>query len=398
MVFKMARELAISIYLFVFRLFFNIFGLFPQKEKTTFVASFGDNIFYVLEEVKKQTTDQIVILKTSQCKFNFNVNSHHKVLDFETYNLIDWIKSIYHLATSKKIFVDNYYGFLAVTDFKSNVSCIQLWHAAGAIKQFGLKDPSNILRTERAMERFQRVYSRFNYVVVGSEKMANIFRESFNISNDQILRSGVPRTDLFFNQNQLEKIKRLLKSQYPIINDKKVILYAPTFRDGQLNNSTIKLDIEAMYRELKEDYVVFLRLHPAMNVTFNNKYPNFIVDVSNYVDINELLVVTDILITDYSSIPFEFSLLNKPMLFYAYDIEEYSRSRGFWEDYEQTTPGPVVRTTEKLIQLISDNEFDLDNIHYYANQWNQYSTGNSSRRLVEAIYTEDEALEAVDHV
>lgn len=394
----MARELVISIYLFIFQICFNIFKLFPQKEKTIFVASFGDNIFYVLQEVEKQTNDQIVILRTSQCKFNFNIDSHHKVLDFETYNLIDWLRSIYHLATSKKVFVDNYYGFLAVTDFKSNVSCIQLWHAAGAIKQFGLKDPSNRFRSERAIDRFQKVYSRFNYVVAGSEKMANIFRESFGISNSQIIRSGIPRTDLFFNQEHLKQIEKSLKAEYPIIKNKKVILYAPTFRDGKLNDSTIKLNIESMYRELKEDYVLFLRLHPAMNVEFDNKYPNFIVDVSNYVDINELLVVSDLLITDYSSIPFEFSLLNKPMLFYAYDLEEYNQLKGFWEDYEQMVPGPITRTTDELIHSIKNGEFDLNTISSFAHQWNQYSVGYSSRRLVEALYTEDEALEVVDHV
>jgi len=394
----MVREIAISIYLFIFRLFFYTFRLFPQKEKTTFVTSFGDNIFYVLKEVEKQTNDQMIILQTPQCKFNFDIiDSHHKILNFGTYHFIDWFRSIYHLATSKKVFVDNYYGFLAVTDFKPNVTCIQLWHAAGAIKQFGLKDPSNKLRSQRANQRFQKVYSRFNYVVVGSEKMANIFRESFNLSNDQILRSGIPRTDLFFNPENLKQLETELKLKYPIINNKKVILYAPTFRDGELNNSSIKLNIESMYQELKEDYVLFLRLHPAMNVTFNNKYPDFIIDVSNYVNINELLVITDILITDYSSIPFEFSLLNRPILFYAYDLEEYSQSRGFWEDYEHMVPGPVLKTTDELIYKIQNNEFDLDLISSFAKLWNQYSLGYSSKRLVELIYSDDEALEAVDH-
>src|SRR5690625_4592895 len=136
----MAREIFITVYLFVFRTLFYIFNLFPQKKKTTFVASFGDNVLYTIEEIEKQTDDQVVILQTSQCKVNFDNASDRMILDFETFNLVDWVKSIYHLATSQHIFVDNYFGFLAVTNFRPNVSCIQLWHAAGAVKQFGLKE------------------------------------------------------------------------------------------------------------------------------------------------------------------------------------------------------------------------------------------------------------------
>src|SRR5690625_3449869 len=194
----MARELFITVYLFVFRTLFYIFNLFPQKKKTTFVASFGDNVLYTVKEIEKQTDDQVVILKTSQCKIDFDNSSNRIILDFETLNLVDWFKSIYHLATSDNIFVDNYFGFLAVTNFKANVRCIQLWHAAGAVKQFGLKDLSIGQRSERAHDRFQKVYERFDHVIVGSEKMASIFKESFGIINVQLLRSGIHNREFLY--------------------------------------------------------------------------------------------------------------------------------------------------------------------------------------------------------
>src|SRR5690606_20333793 len=137
------REIAIQFYLFVFRFFFNLFSICPQKKKTTFVASFGDNALFVMKELQKRTEDQIVILKTDSCRVDFD----GKVLNFEPRHFPDWIRSIYHLATSQNIFIDNYFGFLAAIKFKANVKCIQLWHAAGAIKQFGLRDPSNESRS-----------------------------------------------------------------------------------------------------------------------------------------------------------------------------------------------------------------------------------------------------------
>src|SRR5699024_5554544 len=112
----------------------------------------------------------------------------------------------------------------------------------------------------------------------------------------------------------MRQAKESFKNDLPCIKDKKIILYAPTYRDDELHVTDLALDLEKMYREFKRGYVLFLRLHPAVNETFENKYPGFVFNVSSYHDINHLLVVTDILVTDYSSIPFEYSLLNKPMV------------------------------------------------------------------------------------
>src|SRR5699024_12558819 len=105
------------------------------------------------------------------------------------------------------------------------------------------------------------------------------------------------------------------------------LFYAPTYRDNELDIGELKLDIEKMYQAFKHDYVLLLRLHPAINGEFQNKYPGFVINVSGNYNINHLLVITDILITDYSSIPFEFSLLNKPMVFFAYDLEDRKSTR-----------------------------------------------------------------------
>ncbi|MEN1967740.1 CDP-glycerol glycerophosphotransferase family protein [Lentibacillus sp. N15] len=385
----MARELTITIYLFVFRLLFDVFKSFPQKKKTVFVASFGDNILYTLNELEKQTDEPAIILKTSQCKGNFEQITAH-ILNFNPGNLVQWLQSIYHLATADKIFIDNYFGFLAVTDFKANVQCIQLWHAAGAIKQFGLKDHSITNRSSRAHERFQKVYNRFTHVVVGSEKMAEIFKESFGLSNNAILRSGIPRTDLFYDKEERKNVEQTIRQLYPIINQKKVILYAPTYRDDQLDNATIALDIERLYQHFHEEYVLFLRLHPAIKHAFVNNYTDFVYDGSDITDVNHLLLVTDILITDYSSIPFEFALLERPMIFFAYDLEKYEQARGFWEDYETLVPGPVVTKTDDIIDVIKNEIFDMNRVKDFANQWNQYSTGNASKILISTFYKEEE--------
>src|SRR5699024_7708756 len=195
----MVRELAISLYLFVFRILFNIFKLFPQKKKTSFVTSFGDNVLYTVNALEEKYSEEIVILKTNQCQVDFNDKDGRTVVPFELSHPFDWIRSTYHLASSRMAFTDNYFGFVAVSTFHSHVTCIQLWHAAGAIKQFGLNDPSNQYRTKRAIKRFHKVYQRFDHVVVGSEKMADSFKESFGLDDNRMLSSGILWTAFYFD-------------------------------------------------------------------------------------------------------------------------------------------------------------------------------------------------------
>lgn len=388
----MVREFAISLYLLIFRIFFYTFRLFPQKKKTTFVTSFGDNVLYTVKEVEKQTDDRIVILKTSQCRVNFEVDERRTVLLFEVSRPLDWMRSVFHLATSRLIFIDNYFGFLAVTRFRPGVRCVQLWHAAGAVKQFGLNDPSNSDRSTRAVRRFKQVYDRFDHVVVGSEKMADIFKDSFGLSDDRMLRTGIPRTDFFYDLEGMEQVAWELARRYSEIGNKKVILYAPTYRGDALSSADLALDIRALHRALGNEYVLMLRLHPAIQGDFDNRYPGFVIDVTDYPDIHHLLAVTDLLVTDYSSIPFEFALLGRPMVFFAYDLEEYAVARGFTDEFEEMVPGPVVRTTRELSDVVQNDQFDLGRVQAFAEEWNEYSVGGSSKRLIERLYDQERGV------
>src|SRR5699024_258623 len=122
------------------------------------------------------------------------------------------------------ILADNYFGFFAAARFKENTLRIQLWHAVGALKQFGLMDPSNGERTSRAIKRFKRVYDNFDYTVIGSEPMGSIFKENFGLTNDRLRRTGIPRTDVFYNEREMHQIKQSIYNRFPDIQGKKIIL------------------------------------------------------------------------------------------------------------------------------------------------------------------------------
>ncbi|MEH6907833.1 CDP-glycerol glycerophosphotransferase family protein [Neobacillus drentensis] len=390
---QMVRELAICFYLWIFKCFFSIFSLVPLKNKTTFVVSFGDNSQYVYKEIRRQNIPMKVVFLCEKKTFQkFKDDRQGTALLFEVRHLIHWVRAVFHLATSRYVFIDNYFGFLAAVTFKKEVQCIQLWHASGAIKKFGLEDESVKTRSEEAKQRFLQVYSKFDQVVVGSDVMAKIFMKSFHLKRGNILSSGIPRTDFYFNEEAKQKAIASLIHKHPVLKGKKVILYAPTYRDYELEQFNLVLKIEKMARELGTEYILILRFHPAIKSMedYSTRYPDFVVDLSsNQYEINELLVAADYLITDYSSVPYEFSLLRKPMIFFTYDLEEYKRDRGVMEDFEEHLPGPMVKDTESIIDIIKNNCFDLNIVEYYCEKWNQYSKGRSSQNLVQHIFTRD---------
>jgi teichoic acid glycerol-phosphate primase len=383
----MVRELAITLYLLFFKLFFSLFNLFPIQKKVVFVATFGDNHYYVLDEIRKRkNTVRTVVLISKKCHYHFEDVSS-TIIPYNSLNPLYVLQSIYHLATSKIVVIDNYYGFLASTSFRKDVECIQLWHAAGAIKKFGLEDPSNHFRSKRANSRFKKVYHHFHKIAVGSEGLAQIYYEAFGLKDLHILRLGIPRTDLFYDKDKIQLLRNKITASIPDIQKKSVLLYAPTYREADLQQFQLHLNIKKLYEQFSDTHILLIKLHRAIQNDSNleEDYPGFIYDLSHYPNLNDLLVVTDCLITDYSSVPFEYSILEKPMIFFPYDLEEYRKERGFWENYEEFVPGPIAYNTEEIIDIIKLNSFDKQKIVNFRNNWNTYSDGNASYAVAQYI-------------
>ncbi|MFJ8263043.1 CDP-glycerol glycerophosphotransferase family protein [Rummeliibacillus sp. NPDC094406] len=381
----MRKEWVIELFLFINKCIFSIFNIFPLKKKIVLLCDFGDNARYVVEELVKRDFKDVVVLKTGKCKESFNKSDLHAVLSFKPTNFVDYIKGLYHLATAPIILVDNYFPVLSVTNFRPDVECIQLWHAAGAVKKFGMQDPSVVFRSPVAIRRFKSVYKRMDKVVVGSDEMIPIFKAAFEMQSHQFLRLGIPRTDFFYDTVAMESARLEVLAKYPVVEGKHVVLYAPTFRDQQLEAQSVPLNFEDIIDHLGKNYVLMIKLHPAVAHKMPNyNHPN-IVSVANDVSINNLLCITDYVISDYSSIPFEFSILSKPQIFYPYDLQEYKMERGFWTDYNELVPGPVVSTDDELVYVLQKEDFDIERIKAFSASWNKYSDGHASSKLVDYL-------------
>lgn len=384
----MIKEFFITLYLYIFKLFFIIFKIFPLKNKTVFLSSFGDNAYFIARELATSEKHRLVFINQTRCKMDFSSipTSNKKIYTFESLNIVDTLFSIYHLATSKYVFVDNYAGVLSAIHFREEVKCIQLWHAAGAIKKFGWRDPETDSRSARAKARFQDVYDRFQYIPVASRQMAEIFSEAFQVDMSHFLYTGVPQTDFYFDEEMKKARLQNVAAKYPSIEGKTVVLYAPTYRKDALKRMTVQFDIKQFIEQLDDDYVLLVRLHPSVHAAAKVPAHPRVILASDYPHINDLLLVSDILISDYSSIPVEYSMLGKKMIFFTYDIEEYNRTQGIWHINDQFFPGPMVTTSEEVIEHILNPEVDQAKIEKFSEHWNTFSNGRSSKQLITAIY------------
>ncbi|ELY8665452.1 CDP-glycerol glycerophosphotransferase family protein [Listeria monocytogenes] len=373
------KEVAIYIYMLAVKITGCLARIFPVKQKVVLLVSFPENSTAIIKQMNEmKVTPKTVVFydpRVDVTGFNFDF------IQLKPKKIKHFISLMFHLNTAKVVITDNYFVELAGLKERKNVTCIQIWHANGALKKFGWEDKAAQKRSARDKKRFQEVYRCFSKVLVGSDEMAAIFQRSFLLEDSHMLKLGIPRTDNFFNQQQLKENAERTNTKLHLSNKKK-LLYVPTFRDEELHSTTLHLDIAKMKQALGNEYQLILKLHPSISNDLDEVVDDFVVYADKETPIETILPAVDILITDYSSIPFEFALLEKPMIFFTYDLEEYDKARGLSDGFLATIPGPFVHTTEELIQLIEQEAFDLEMVRAFAAKWNKYSDGHSSERFV----------------
>jgi CDP-ribitol ribitolphosphotransferase len=229
--------------------------------------------------------------------------------------------------------------------------------------------------------------SPYTLFLASSQHTAECYAEAFGEPLSKFVWDlGIPRTDQLVGSH-VEQISRL-RSRLGVPDGRKVILYAPTFRGDPATSahSPNNLDLEVLRDVLGADHVLLLRPHPhARRSPVPDGVSSFAIDVSRYGEANDLLLVSDALITDYSSVVFEFALLERPIVLYAPDHESYERERGFYFDYRRDGPGPVFTRTEEVAAYLRAGECDIDRIRRFRDEWFAVADGRASERFVEQI-------------
>ena len=254
-------------------------------------------------------------------------------------------------ATSAVIILEDFYPQLHSIQKRSETKIVQLWHACGAFKTFGLTR----MGKQGGAPQTSMNHRNYDLVPVSSDTVRDIYAEAFGISGSKVQALGVPRTDLLFDWDYEEKKREELYGKYPILKENRVILFAPTFRGDGNKDAYYPLeafDVNHFMERQPEDTVLILKNHPFVKQKFtvDAQWQDRVLDLSGEEHINDLMLISNLLITDYSSSVFEAAILELPMLFYAFDEKEYMDSRDFYFDYSQFTPGHVVTDFEALCE------------------------------------------------
>ena len=280
---------------------------------------------------------------------------------------------------------------------------LQTWHGTPLKKLATDMDEVHMpgTTTENYKKNFIKEAGNWDYLISPNAYSTEIFRRAFQFKKT-MLETGYPRNDVLVKNNNPEYVG-VLKRKYGLPRDKKVILYAPTWRDNQFYQKgkykfDLNLDLEFMKQQLEEEYIVILRMHYLVAEKLDlGPYKGFAYDFSNHEDISELYLISDLLITDYSSVFFDYAILKRPVIFFVYDIEEYrDRLRGFYFDFDKKAPGPLVTTTAQVIdeiKKINTAGYKLpDSFGDFYKKFCYLECGKSTQRVVERVFAERKEL------
>ena len=204
----------------------------------------------------------------------------------------------------------------------------------------------------------------------------------------------MPRTDIFFEEDFVAKSKAMLIQRYPELENKKIVMWAPTYRGNSIRESKndMGLDFEALKCMLTDEYALLVKLHPHIAKSLKDSdlpenLRGFVYNISDKFDISNALCFSDIVISDYSSLIFEYSLFEKPMIFYAYDLEEYDSDRSFYYDYESFVPGEIVKNTKDLAKAIlnAGNAFNKQRVVSFREDFMSACDGKATERVFSIV-------------
>ena len=355
------------------KLGFYLFKPFRLKEnRVTFISNRRNSISGNYESIYTELIkDKNIEIKT--------------VLDTKE-SFISCFKYGYYLASSKVILIDDYIRSVYEIKKRGDNYLVQVWHACGAFKAFGFSR----LSKEGCWPQDSRSHRTYDYCLVSSKHIAKHYAEAFGMNVDRVIATGVPRTDIFFDEAYKREVRAKIFSSYPMLKDKKVILFAPTFRGSSKKEGHYphyRFDYKKIFEIFGDEYRIIIKHHPHVNnkLVIEDEYKDRVIDLSKNEELNELLFVTDILITDYSSVIFEAALLDIPMLFYAFDLDEYISSRGFYCEYISFIPGKLVENMDEIIAALLVGDFEADKIKEFKKGFFDDLDGKSGKRASDFI-------------
>jgi CDP-ribitol ribitolphosphotransferase len=288
------------------------------------------------------------------------------------------VRGMYLLRTSRLMVVDNAYLPIHVGPHRPETQVVQVWHAEGALKRFGLDAARPPAEPERTF-----LHRYYDWVVTSGEASREAWSRAFRTPLDRVLPLGSPRTDFFFDHSAMAEARARILAMHPELAGRRVILYAPTFRGrGRAKRPGDAIDVARLRAALTAGDVLVLKTHPNLDRRLVST-AGFDVVADQQLDLNELLTAADVVITDYSSSIFDIALLRRRLVLLVGDLAAYEQDPGLYVDYRTEMIGTQVVDTDGIIEALLGDRFDLAPYEAFIRRHLGASDGHASARFVE---------------
>ena len=368
--------------------------LFTKQKKQVYLLSrqFNSpsiNYQIIIDELKKDNIPYKVKCKKISSSINDSMRTQGHYSN--TFNLIkkvfsnlkstlSYYFSLYDqmvsIASSKVIIVDGYNLPVSLLKHKKGTKVIQMWHALGAIKKFGYQSIGKVDGINPTVARILKMHANYDYVISGSEGMNKYFAEAFNVPIEKVLAIGTPSIE--FLKKKDNKITKKIKEKYPALKNKINVLYSPTFRNEKNYN----------YEELinNTDFTkVNLIITNHFKVEERTTDPRVININSNEFQTFDILKIVDYVITDYSALMIDAAVINKKILLYVYDYDEYKKNNGVNLDLLNDFPTIAYQDAKKLMNIINKNKYDIKAYHEFQKKYTPHIKTTSTEANMDLI-------------
>lgn len=360
--------MVVKVAIFLMNVIYSLFKLFPIKNKIVFISRQSDKPsldFRMLKsEINKINPNIEIVFLTKKMKKNIKEV-------FKSVKII--FLQMYHLATSKICVTDGYNIPISVLKHKKTLKVVQIWHSLAAIKKFGYQS----LQTEKqkTFANLMKMHKNYDYIISGSDAMTPYFMKAFNYPKNKFISLGLPRIDYLLERSKINKKNILAK--YPKFRNKKIILYVPTFRDNnnyKINELINEIDLNK--------YIIIVKKHPLMN--YEVKETKNVYACDDFTSL-QLLSIANYVITDYSAISVEASVLNKPLFIYAYDLEEYSKYPGINMDLKKDFKQCLFTDAKSLYKSLAKEKYDTKIVDNFQKKYVCNMNGTVTTELAKFI-------------
>ena len=310
--------------------------------------------------------------------FGDAIERDERLRGYRIVRIVNWrrLSTVYHLATAGTVLLNDGFRPMAHFPFSRRAKVYQLWHADGALKRFG-----------RAAGEDSPEARRWTAAICASEAMRVPWAEGFGMPLERVLALGSPHLDALVAPCDKQALRAVFDEKYPQCKNKRLILYAPSFRDDDPHNTKLlaQFDFEKFQRRFGGGSALLVRLHPKMHGQYT--LPDWVIDLTGAPGFADLLRVTDYLITDYASLMSDAAAIGLPMVLYTYDYDEYmAQDRGFYQELRDLPPGPVVYEFDALLDVLARPDEGAQQRKAFVKHHLGEIDGQSCERIIREVF------------